>query len=107
LEKEKNIEQSTLLINRVRSHLINNGDMFPIDEITEHLGIDLIGVVIDDEEVIKATNKGQPIVLNENNKASIAYQNTAKRILGQTIPLEALEDKKNNMMLRIKKFLKL
>ena len=52
----------------------------------------LIGIVADDDEVIKASNHGEPIVLNPNSKASIAYRNIARRILGESIPLQHLEE---------------
>ena len=54
-----------------------------IDEIVQHLSIDLLGIVADDDEVIKASNHGEPIAMDPKNRASIAYRNIARRILGQ------------------------
>ena len=68
--------------------MMKNGEMLDVDEVTTHLSIDLIGIVADDDEVIKASNSGEPIVLNPNSKASIAYRNIARRILGESIPLQ-------------------
>lgn len=104
LEKEKNIESPKLVINRIRNHMMKSGDMLDVDEITNHLSIELIGIVIDDDEVIKASNHGEPIVLNPNNKASIAYRNIARRILGESIPLQPLEDIEKGVFTRLKKF---
>ena len=42
-----------LVINRIRSHMLKHGDVLDIDEITNHLSIDLIGIVADDDDVIK------------------------------------------------------
>ncbi|GIN38654.1 septum site-determining protein MinD [Heyndrickxia oleronia] len=103
LEKEKHIEAPRLVINRIRNHLMTNGDMLDIDEITTHLSIDLIGIVLDDEEVIKSSNQGEPIVMNPNSKASIAYRNIARRILGESVPLQQLEDPKTGVFAKIKK----
>ena len=44
LEKEEHIESPKLVINRIRGHMMDNGDMLDIDEITTHLSIDLIGI---------------------------------------------------------------
>lgn len=103
LEKEENIEAPKLVINRIRSHMVDNGEMLDIDEITTHLSIDLIGIVADDDSVIKASNEGEPIAMSPNNPASIAYRNIARRILGESIPLQPLENQQAGMFAKIKK----
>lgn len=103
LEKEE-IEPPKLIINRIRPHMVKNGDMLDIEEITSHLAIDLIGIVADDEEVIKASNQGEPIALNPNSKAGIAYRNIARRILGESVPLQSLESEKTGVFTKIKRF---
>ena len=85
--------------------MMKNGDMLDVDEVTQHLSIELIGIVADDDEVIKASNHGEPIALNPNNKASIAYRNIARRILGESIPLQPLEDANKGVFTKLKKFL--
>lgn len=102
LEKE-DMKSPRLIINRIRNHMMKNGDMLEIDEIIQVLSIDLIGIVIDDDEVIKASNKGEPVALQPNSKASIAYRNIARRILGETVPLQSLEDEKG-VLYKVKKF---
>lgn len=104
LEKEEGIESPKLVINRIRNHLMKNGDMLDVDEVTAHLSIDLIGIVADDDEVIKASNHGEPIALNPNSKASIAYRNIARRILGESIPLQSLETDEKGMFKKFKRF---
>ncbi|KIL44552.1 septum site-determining protein MinD [Jeotgalibacillus soli] len=100
LEKEA-IEPPMLIINRIRNHMMESGDMLDIDEVTTHLSIDLLGIVIDDDQVITASNKGEPIALNPDNKASIAYRNIAKRILGESIPLMSLTPDKKSVMQKL------
>lgn len=102
LEKE-DIEPSKLIINRIRNHMMKNGDMIEVEDIVQLLAIDLIGIVADDEEVIKASNKGEPVALEPNSKASIAYRNIARRILGENVPLQSLENEKT-ILQRVKSF---
>jgi septum site-determining protein MinD len=83
---------------------MKNGDMIEIDDIVQILSIDLIGIVVDDDDVIKASNSGEPVALQPNSKASIAYRNIARRILGETVPLQSLEDEKG-VFQKVKKFL--
>lgn len=104
LEKEKHLQSPKLVINRIRNHMMKNGDMLDVDEITQHLSIELFGIVADDEEVIRASNHGEPIALNPNSKASLAYRNIARRILGESIPLQPLEEENKGVFSKIKKF---
>jgi septum site-determining protein MinD len=103
LEANK-IRNSKLIINRIRANMVKKGEMLDIDEICSVLSIDLLGIVPDDEHVIKAANMGEPTVMNPTSKAAIAYRNIARRILGDTVPLMLLDDKAG-VFTRMKKFL--
>lgn len=92
LEKE-NLESPKLVINRIKASMVKKGEMLDIDEICSILAIDLLGVVPDDELVIKAANSGEPTVMNPASRAALAYRNIARRIMGDTVPLMALEEK--------------
>jgi septum site-determining protein MinD len=94
LLEQEDMEPPKLIVNRLRNHLAKSGDMLDIDEIVAVLSIELLGVVIDDESVIKAANKGEPVALHPDSKASIAYRNIARRILGESVPLLSLEEEK-------------
>lgn len=85
------VTEYKLLVNRVRIDMVKRGDMIGIEDIIDILGIQLIGVVPDDEAIIVSTNKGEPAVLNEKSRPAIAYKNVAKRIMGEDVPLMELE----------------
>ncbi|MGA9289622.1 MAG: septum site-determining protein MinD [Anaerobacillus sp.] len=103
LEKEENIEAPKLVVNRIRNHMMESGEMLDVDEIVSILAIDLLGIVGDDDSVITASNKGEPIALDPSSKASIAYRNIARRILGESVPLLSLQEEKG-MFSKVKKF---
>ncbi|EDL62795.1 septum site-determining protein MinD [Bacillus sp. SG-1] len=103
LEKE-DIEPPKLVINRIRTHMMKSGEMLDVDEITTHLSIDLIGIVADDDNVIKSSNRGEPIAMDPSSKASIAYRNIARRILGESVPLQSLDEDKQGVFTKLKKF---
>lgn len=102
LEANK-LRGAKLIINRVRANMMKNGDMLDIDEICQILAVDLIGIVPDDEHVIKAANSGEPTVMSATSRASIAYRNIARRIVGDAVPLMLLDEKKG-AFIKIKKF---
>lgn len=80
-----------LILNRLRVDMVKTGDMMTIDDVTEILAIDILGVVPDDESIVIATNKGEPAVTNEESRAGQAYRNITKRILGEEVPLMEME----------------
>lgn len=102
LEKE-DIESPKLVVNRIRNHMMKNGDMLDVDEIVSILAIELLGIVVDDDDVIKHSNNGEPVALFPSSKAAIAYRNIARRILGETVPLMAIDGQKG-MFSKVKKF---
>lgn len=81
-----------LVVNRLRMDMVNRGDMMSSDDVSEILAIDLIGVVPDDENIVIATNQGEPLVGSES-KAGIAYMNIARRITGEEVPLIDLNER--------------
>ncbi|NLC44010.1 MAG: septum site-determining protein MinD [Clostridiales bacterium] len=81
-----------LVINRLRSDMVKRGDMMNIEDTIDILGVDLLGVVPDDERIIVSSNRGEPAVTEGSSMAGQAYRNIAKRILGEEVPLINLEE---------------
>lgn len=79
-----------LIINRLRVDMVRRGDMMSSADVIDILSIPLIGIVPDDENVVIATNQGEPLVGN-NTLAGKAYQNICCRILGQETPFMEFE----------------
>ena len=100
LEAREEIESYKLLINRVRPNLIKSNDMMSVAEI---LSADLIGIIPEDTGIITSTNKGEPIVNDENSLAGRAYRNVAHRIMGEEVPFLNLEEE-TSFMTKVKKF---
>ncbi len=86
---------SHLIINRLNTNLVKRGDMLSADDIIELLAIELIGIVPEDEAVVIATNRGQPVALDSKNKAGIAFMNIARRLNGESVPLQNLDGKES------------
>ena len=84
-------DEPKLIINRVRPDMVRRGEMLRAEDVLDILAIDLIGVVPEDEAVLKASNQGVPIVLNGRSKAGAAFRAIASRLMGDEVPLEDLE----------------
>ncbi len=88
---EKN--RPKLIINRIKMDMVKRGEMLSVDDVLELLGIELYGVVPDDDNVVSASNKGEPVIKDQTTRSGQAYSNIARRMIGEQIPLLSLEDK--------------
>ena len=86
------LNNPSLILNRLRIDMVEKGEMMSIDDVTEILAVDIIGVVPDDEAIVIQTNKGEPAVTVETSKAGQAYRNITRRILGEDVPLMELKN---------------
>jgi len=82
---------ASLIINRINQAMVKRGDMLSVEDVLDLLAIELIGIVPEDENVLVASNKGQPLVLDSKNKAGQAFQNIARRLLGESVPFLDLD----------------
>jgi septum site-determining protein MinD len=83
-----------LIINRIRPHMVNRGDMMTTEDVVEILAIDLVGVVPDDESIVTTTNRGEVAVMERTSKAGRAFASIARRLMGEDVPMQdfTLED---------------
>lgn len=81
------IDDVRLVINRMRKDMVDRGDMLDVDDMLEILSVDLLGIVPEDSEVIRASNLGEPVVLNQSSVSGQAYNNIVSRLLGEEVPM--------------------
>jgi septum site-determining protein MinD len=82
-----------LLVTRYDAARAARNEMLKVEDVLEILSIPLLGIIPESEEVLKASNVGSPVTLNNPNSApSRAYFDAAKRLRGESvdvvIPLE-------------------
>ena len=103
LEAKEEITSDRLLLNRVRPNLIKSNDMMSVEDVVEILSAELIGIIPEDTGIITSTNKGEPIVNEEDSLAGKAYRNVAQRIMGNDVPFLNLEEE-TSMLHKVKTF---
>ena len=94
-------EDIKLIVTRLRPKMIEEGDMFDMRDINDLLAIECIGQIPEDEAVIKATNRGEPVITMEDSMAGKAYKNVVGRLCGETIPF--YKPPKETFFTRLKK----
>lgn len=96
------IEDIKLVVNRIKVNMVKSGDMLDTDDILEILGVKQIGAIPDDECIVIATNKGEPVLNYNQSMAAKAYRNIAKRIAGEEVAFLNL-DVQESFMKRLQK----
>lgn len=87
LLESSELRNPLLILNRIRPDMVKRGDMMTLDDVTEILAVDILGVVPDDESIVVSTNRGEPASMDKSSLAGQAFRNISKRILGEDIPL--------------------
>ncbi|GAV76303.1 CbiA domain-containing protein, partial [Cephalotus follicularis] len=76
------IRDIKMMVNRVRTDMIKGEDMMSVLDVQEMLGLALLGVIPEDSEVIRSTNRGHPLVLNQPpTLAGLAFEQAAWRLV--------------------------
>ncbi len=92
----------SLIINRLNASLVKQHDMLSAEDVLDLLGIQLIGIVPEDEGVIISSNRGVPVVQDPKSRAGQAFRNIARRLRGENVPFADF-DKQGGLWERIQK----
>ena len=98
-EKGERVEKH-ILLTRYDAARAARGDMLGIDDVLEILATPLLGIIPESQDVLRASNVGSPVTLN--NPASTparAYTDATRRLLGETVPMIVPTERKGLMNL--------
>jgi septum site-determining protein MinD len=100
---EQNLEpiKEHLLLTRYNPTRVEAGEMLSVNDVEEILAIPLLGVIPESEAVLKASNQGTPVILDETTPAGQAYNDAVDRLLGKDIPHRFLEAEKKSFLKRL------
>jgi len=90
-----------LLLTRYNPGRVNRGDMLSMEDVLEILRIPLVGVIPEDQSVLRASNQGEPVILDQNSDAGKAYADTIERLLGEERPFRFIEEEKKGFLKRL------
>jgi len=90
--KTRRAEQGTrveefLLLTRYSPKRVEAGEMLSIADVEDVLGLKTIGVIPESPDVLNASNKGEPVVLDVESLAGQAYVDAVARLLGEERPM--------------------
>lgn len=83
-----------LLLTRYLPGRVKRNEMLSVEDVQELLTIPLLGVIPESQDVLKASNSGNPVILEKNSDAGQAYADAVERLLGNEMPLRFVTEKK-------------
>ncbi|MBB3174289.1 septum site-determining protein MinD [Endobacter medicaginis] len=84
-----------LLLTRYDPARAARGEMLKTEDVLEILSIPLLGIIPESEEVLRASNLGAPVTLNNPDSAPArAYFDAAKRLQGESLEMVVPTDRK-------------
>lgn len=72
-----------VLVNRLRKAMVRRGDMMNVADISEILAVPLLGVIPEDEAMIVAANRGEPVAKKVKSKLAREYSALAQKLGGE------------------------
>ncbi|QBS11809.1 septum site-determining protein MinD [Legionella geestiana] len=90
-----------LLLTRYDPARVEKGEMLSVEDVQEILAIPLMGVIPESKAVLKASNTGTPVVLDEASDAGSAYQDAIARFLGETRPMRYTQMERKGLLRRL------
>ena len=93
--------KQNLLLTRYNPTRVAAGEMLSVKDVEEILGIAVVGVIPESENVLAASNSGVPVILNNDSLAGQAYSDTVARVLGEERPLRFIDVQKKGILQRV------
>jgi septum site-determining protein MinD len=76
-----------LLLTRYSPQRVANGEMLSVGDVEEVLGLKTVGVIPESSDVLNASNKGEPVILDMESSAGQAYDDAVARLMGEERPM--------------------
>ncbi len=90
-----------LLLTRYSPERVTRGDMLGVDDVLDILAIPLLGVIPESPAVLKASNSGEPVILDTESDAGLAYSDAVSRLVGEKVEFRFLEKEKKSLLRRL------
>jgi septum site-determining protein MinD len=94
-EKGETPVKAHLLLTRYDPDRVARGDMMKMEDVLEILSIPLLGIIPESPTVLKASNTGTPVILDETSIASKAYADSVSRLMGEQTEIRMFQERRS------------
>ena len=90
-----------LLLTRYSPVRVESGEMLSVGDVEEVLGLKTIGVIPESGDVLNASNKGEPVILDMESPAGQAYDDAVARLMGEDRPMRFTQIEKKGFFTKL------
>ncbi|MCF6429804.1 septum site-determining protein MinD [Leisingera sp. MMG025] len=90
-----------VLITRHDKSRISSGEMMTVEDVLEVLAEPLLGIIPESKAVLRASNLGVPVVLDDPSAAATAYEDAVGRLIGEQIEMRIAADRRPGLLQRL------
>ena len=93
--------KARVLLTRHDQTRIDKGEMMTVEDVLEILAVPLLGIIPESQAVLRASNVGTPVILDEPSSAGMAYEDTVARLTGKEVAMRIGDDRRPGLFRRL------
>ncbi|KIC39303.1 MULTISPECIES: septum site-determining protein MinD [unclassified Leisingera] len=93
--------KAQVLITRHDKSRVDSGEMMTVEDVLEVLAVPLLGIIPESKAVLRASNLGVPVVLDDPSAAAAAYEDAVGRLIGEQIEMRIAADPRRGLLQRL------
>uniref|UniRef100_UPI00190EA29B septum site-determining protein MinD n=1 Tax=Pseudooceanicola marinus TaxID=396013 RepID=UPI00190EA29B len=93
--------KAQVLLTRHDQGRIDRGEMMTVEDVLEILAVPLLGIIPESQAVLRASNVGTPVILDDPSNASRAYADAVARLTGEDVEMRVGDEPKPGLFQRL------
>ncbi|WP_172298966.1 septum site-determining protein MinD [Pseudoruegeria sp. HB172150] len=93
--------KAQVLLTRHDQGRIDKGEMMTVEDVLEILAVPLLGIIPESQAVLRASNTGTPVTLDDPSAAGRAYEDAVARLTGEDVEMRVASDRRPGLLQRM------
>lgn len=93
--------KAQVLLTRHDPARVQSGEMLTVDDVLEILAVPLLGVIPESPAILRASNTGTPVVLDQPSVAGRAYEDAVRRLTGTEVDMRIEGERRPRLFQRL------
>lgn len=93
--------KAQVLLTRHDPARVESGEMMNVEDVLEILAVPLLGVIPESQAILRASNIGTPVVLDQPSVASKAYEDAVRRLTGEEVEMRIAGERRPGLFHRL------
>ncbi|SFG78725.1 septum site-determining protein MinD [Palleronia marisminoris] len=93
--------KAQVLLTRHDPARVQSGEMMTVDDVLEILAVPLLGVIPESPAILRASNTGTPVVLDQPSIAGRAYEDAVRRLTGTEVEMRIEGERRPRLFQRL------